>query len=109
MAVPHRLDRLVCAHAAEIHQSRRDARVPERVAHDVERCSGAHEVNSEGVPELSPCACTRRSIPALRASLGSKCRTYDWSICLPASVQKSGAPYEAGSFRRSSGGTIRPD
>ncbi len=28
---------------------------------------------------------------ALRASLGSRCRTYDWSIGLPASVQNKNA------------------
>jgi hypothetical protein len=49
VAVPHRLDSLVRADAAQIHLRRRDARVPERVADDVERCTRPDEVHREGV------------------------------------------------------------
>ena len=57
----------------------------------------------------SPCACTRRSIPTLRASLGSRCRVYDWST-LPGEGQKSGAPPESRASRapQATGSRARP-
>ena len=49
VAVPHRVDRLVGADAAEVDLSRRDARVAEGVAHDVEGRARADEVDCERV------------------------------------------------------------
>jgi hypothetical protein len=49
LAIPHRIDGLVRADAAQIHLGRSDARVPERVSHDVERRARADEVDGECV------------------------------------------------------------
>jgi len=100
LAVPHRLDRLVGADPAQVHLRRRDARVAERVAHDVERRAGAHEVDGERVAQPV------RVHPALYArpapSLGSRWRTYDRSSGLPARLQKRGPPPGMPRFRRAS-------
>lgn len=49
--IPHRLDRLVSSHAAQVDLRPRHARVRERVPHDVETCPRADEVHREGVTE----------------------------------------------------------
>jgi hypothetical protein len=85
---------------AEVDLRGRDARVPKGVAHNVERRARSDEVDRERVPE--PWACTRRAFSAFCASLGSKCRMYDWSSVPPRSVQKSGAAPEMPRLRRTS-------